>query len=355
MTTHLLLRGESLAALNAQIIAEHGSQARIVKAESIVQGGIGGFLAKRFFEVTVEVPTPVPASAQPLTMPSTPGQEPPSGGRGMVLPNRSGIAALLADADEAEDRLADPMTLSTSSVRFDQLFDELSARVASDEAAHSVPNLTEQPQRGGGAGPSFPAPLTRALAPSPAVAQSQSQSQSPSPFPPVTRLPAPLPEPTQSRTPLLPSRLAGDLVLLVGLRTDALRVAHSLSGRFGPASVCVGGTITLKSALRVSGRREAAQARADGVHNGCSVFVAYGIEPGTDVNTALRDIGADQVWVVVDAGRKHEDTRLWVQNLASTVNVHAVAAFGLATTLTPESVQDLGVPVGWADGLLLGS
>ena len=128
-------------------------------------------------------------------------------------------------------------------------------------------------------------------------------------------------------------------MLLVGLRTDALRVAHSLSGRFGPAAVCVGGTITLKSALTVSDRRSAAHARADGVQNGCSVFVAYGVEPGTDVAAAVRDIGADQVWVVVDAGRKHEDTRLWVQNLASMVHVHAVAAFGLATTLTPESVR----------------
>jgi hypothetical protein len=328
VTTLLLLRGESLAALKTQIVAEHGATARIVKAESVVQGGIGGFLAKRYFEVTVEVPTPHPSRGLSTPAPSDPAHVVPANGRGMVLPHRSGIAALLADADEAEDRLADPVSLSTSSARFDQLFDELSARVSPDPQFE----VSEAPSRGADVAPSAP--------------------HQPFPFPTTTALPTPAP--SQARVPPLPSQSAGDLVLLVGLRTDALRVAHSLSGRFGPAAVCVGGTITLKSALTVSDRRSAAHARADGVQNGCGVFVAYGIEPDGDVTATLRDIGADQVWVVVDAGRKHEDTRVWVQKLASTVNVQAVAAFGLATTLTPESVQELGIPVGWADGLLLG-
>lgn len=337
MTTHLLLKGESLDALRAQVVAEHGPSARIIKAESVVQGGIGGFLAKRYFEVTVEVPTPqvirVPGeSAQPA-----PGAATPNTVHGMVLPSRSGIAALLADADAAEDRLAEPMTLSTSSARFDQLFDELSARVAPGDE----PDLRGQQ-------------LSLTALPSPALHPETSSSLASIQFPPPALQFTPIPAPDQAQTPPLPSRAAGDLVLLVGLRTDALRVAHSLSGRFGLSAVCVGGTITLKSALTVSDLRSAAHARADGVQNGCSVFVAYGVEPGTDVAAAVRSIGADQIWVVVDAGRKHEDTRLWVQNLASMVHIHAVAAFGLATTLTPESVKDLGVPVGWADGLLLG-
>lgn len=355
MTTLLLLKGESLEALKAQILAEYGTFARIVKAESVVQGGIGGFLAKRYFEVTVEVPTP--ERARDPHAGEQGGGPAPAGG--MVLPNRSGIAALLADADEAEDRLADPLTFSTSSARFDQLFDELSARVSSVEAAvpavEVLPAIEALPATRQLSSSGFAGEGRLGLPSSVASVDARERALrlASSPFPLSTS--APDPAPAHPATPPLPAQAAGDLVLLVGLRTDALRVAHSLSGRFGPAAVCVGGTITLKSALTVSDRRTAAHARADGVNNGCSVFVAYGVEPGSDVTASIRDIGADQVWVVVDAGRKHEDTRVWVHSVADRVEVHAVAAFGLATTLTPESVQDLGIPVGWADGLLLGA
>ena len=61
-------------------------------------------------------------------------------------------------------------------------------------------------------------------------------------------------------------------------------------------------------------------------------------------------LSADQVWVVVDAGRKHEDTARWVGVLSAQLNVTAVAVVGAAETGSPESVNGLGLPVGWIDG-----
>jgi hypothetical protein len=52
---------------------------------------------------------------------------------------------------------------------------------------------------------------------------------------------------------------------------------------------------------------------------------------------------------VVDAGRKQEDTARWVKVLASQLNVTAVAVVGADETATPDTVRDLGLPVGWVD------
>ncbi|ANP72491.1 hypothetical protein PA27867_1534 [Cryobacterium arcticum] len=75
--------------------AEHGRDARIVRAEQITVGGIRGYFAKRHVEVTVEVPVEVFVEVQPA------GRR-----RGRdELTTRLGIAALLDDADAAESEL----------------------------------------------------------------------------------------------------------------------------------------------------------------------------------------------------------------------------------------------------------
>ncbi|NYJ18778.1 hypothetical protein [Glaciibacter psychrotolerans] len=299
--------------------AEHGASARIVAAERITQGGIGGFLAKHFVEVTVEVE----AVATPTV--------------GMALPNRAGIAALLIEADDAEDLLhgtgVPKPVLSTSSADFDALYDGLNDLVG--------PAPVEP-------APLDPAPLAATVAeqlggPAGTVASS---ATFPVGFPAMPRLPVPAPIPAVKNG-------IGDLVLIIGLRTDSLRVAHSLAGRAGPAAVCVGGSIVLDNVLAVTDRRTALRARAEAVRSERSGFVAYGIEPGADWGADIAALEADQVWVVVDAGRKHEDTQAWVSIVAASGGIDAVAVLGLAMTTTPETVSQLGAPVAWADGRLL--
>lgn len=108
------LRGRNLDDLKTQIIAEHGPQARIVGAEKVTQGGIGGFLARKYFEVTVEVPRRAAARH---------AQVDPA--------DRVGIASLLEDADAADSGTHDAfhqLELSTNAVGFDAVVADLSAR-----------------------------------------------------------------------------------------------------------------------------------------------------------------------------------------------------------------------------------
>jgi hypothetical protein len=65
--------------------------------------------------------------------------------------------------------------------------------------------------------------------------------------------------------------------------------------------------------------------------------------------TALQTLNSDQLWVVVDASRKAEDTAAWVGALRASLPVQAVAVVHGAHTATPDSVHALGLPIGWSD------
>ena len=54
-STHLQLEGPDLPSLLEQIRAEYGPGARIVHAERIRRGGVGGFFARERYHVEVEV------------------------------------------------------------------------------------------------------------------------------------------------------------------------------------------------------------------------------------------------------------------------------------------------------------
>jgi len=121
----------------------------------------------------------------------------------------------------------------------------------------------------------------------------------------------------------------------VGRPGDAFRVAAQMASAFGLRSV------------DVSDRRSAILARATGVHEGSSVVTALAWDD--DAPEALRSIGADQLWVAVDVGRKHDDTARWVEAVRAVQPVAAVAVVGAQDTATPGTVHLLGVPVGWRE------
>ncbi|MDQ1589180.1 MAG: hypothetical protein QOJ77_2345 [Microbacteriaceae bacterium] len=298
-STQLRLSGSSLDELAAQVLAEHGPRARIVSAERITIGGIGGFFARRHYEVTVELAEPVRRGAHSR----------------VDGPSRAGIAALLDEADELEARIGGvdaPRQVSTGSELFAELMDELTFTVAADLIAEFPPAAAvEQP---------VPSPLTR----------------------------------------------PGDLVAVVGLGEDALPVARQMAVVAGGDEVSSGvwtaGGLAVDGLRRVEDRRTALEARADAVSRGCSVFLAVGVGLGGGVGLGagsgvgsvgsgdariLGGIRPDQVWVVVDAGRKAEDTARWVRAVASVVPVDAVAVIRQDSTSTPETVDALGLPIGW--------
>jgi hypothetical protein len=207
------------------------------------------------------------------------------------LPARAGIAALLDDADSADlGPVAEPVkpSLSTESVDFAAIMADLTANTTRPVAA------------------------------------------------PVT-----------SAGPTVLSG-AGDLVVVIGLAHDSLRVARTMAAT--EPSLRIAGDIYEPSVSRVDDRRSLLGARASGVEGGHSVIVAFGLgSAGLDFGKteALRQLHADQVWVVVDASRKQADTERWVGGVKDAVTVDGVVAFGRDLTATPESVSALGLPIRW--------
>jgi len=318
----LQLDGTSLEELKAKVLAEHGTRARVVSVETITTGGIGGFFGHRHYEMTVEVQdepeTPLhygqvhepredparPATASGATPRSaTPRSTPPPAGTARATPTRpvkTGLDALLDDAD-GEDTVSyqqpnDGFPVSTSSREFANILDEL-------ESVTAEPALNEPPK--------------------------------------------PLPVPG-----LLSSQ--GDMVIVIGLGQDALAVARKMAQAVGRAEITTSGTLDATGLARVGDRRDALLARARGVERRETLFVAVGITSGgahaSSQATAIAQLRGDQIWAVVDASRKQEDTARWVRKVSSVVQLDAVVGIQHDATMTPETVNTLGLPVTWEYG-----
>lgn len=271
------LEGTSLEEVTARAQAQYGPRAKIIAAEAVTTGGISGFFAQRHYEVTVEVPDDTAQDAHAFD-----------------LPARAGIAALLEDADNADQGVvsapAKP-SLSTESVDFAAIMADLTVN---------------------------------------------------------TRRPAPA-QPVASTGPATLTG-AGDLVVVVGLAGDSLRIARTMLVTAGESALRVAGDLYEPSLGRVDDRRSLLGARASGVEGGHSVMVAFGLGAANfdfAKTDALRRLHPDQVFVVVDASRKQADTERWVTAVTSAVTVDGVVAFGRELTATPESVTGFGLPVRW--------
>jgi hypothetical protein len=366
-----------MAALQEQVAAEHGPNARIIAAEKVTVGGIRGFFARQHFEVTVEIRATDAVAGDTRRGRRAHAQ--------LDAQARLGIAALLEDAEEAEARVNgqvagrdDPAAAGVSTVSgdFAALMDDLTFNTTRALPHGDVPSVEQSP-----------------LAAPSSLSSPASSAALPLPRPPVPR----------------PLGGAGDLIVIIGLHDDALTVAESMAAA-GIGSSGIPGDVALAGAL-ASGydpawdRRRAIGARARGVERGQSLFVAFGIGSGAGSGSsgrraitgagsraraeaggraapgptgasagptgasagsgagdaarmrglaaqasAVQAIGADQVWVAVDAGRKPDDTARWVQALAETLQIDAVAVVGSGATSSPETVQTLRLPVGWVDG-----
>lgn len=277
--------------LRERVRNRYGAEARIVRAEAVTVGGIKGYLAKRHFEVTVRVPLPEQGPAERKPAP---------------VRSRAGIAALLAEAEQAEQAgkvPAAPPAVSTASGQFQELVEGLA------RSTGSVPDTG----------------LSRGRRVSRAVR---------------------------------PGRHPGDLTVVVGLHHDALAVCLGMArdggtDGGGPRGVYVGGFCPVEGYLALGNRAGAVAARAAGVEGRYPVFVAWGIEsaPGGDSRFAtLASLAADQVWVAVDARIKSADTEAWVAGVKGAADVTGMAVLQSAGTATPGTVNRLGLPVGWLDG-----
>ncbi|MDQ1606433.1 MAG: hypothetical protein QOJ18_800 [Microbacteriaceae bacterium] len=280
----LQLDGTSLEELKARVLAEHGSRARVISVETVTRGGIGGFFGSRHYEVTVELPD-LPSPTQLRDA------------HHLDVPTRIGIASLLEDADVQEaivyNQVSSGFPVSTSSREFANIMDQLESAT-------------------------IPTPVG---------------ARPPLPSPPLLSAP-------------------GDLVAIVGIGDGPLTVATTMASIAGMAEVTVAGSLGTPGLSRVDSRRAAMVTRAHGVERGEPVFLAFGLTGvGEDAATEAYELAAlhpDQVWAVVDATRKPEDTAHWVEELAAVVALDAVAGTNHDNTLSPETINELGLPATWA-------
>ncbi|GAA2131350.1 hypothetical protein GCM10009825_12840 [Arthrobacter humicola] len=293
-------------------------------------------------------------SASPAGEPGGPPEARPAVGPAHHL-HGSAIAALLEEADAAELSLHRPAAagVSTESRDFAEILEQLGAglRAPAEPVAGPAGRAAGTP-----AGPlSAPGtPATQAPAVHGSIVHPPAVPASEAGIPAVkvaAARDAGRPETPLAAVPV-PLSGVGDLVALVGLGDDAMDAALAMSMAAGGADVRTAGDLSAYGHLHVDGRQGATAARAHAVVTERTVLVAFGI--GRARNTLARvqsvaALSADQIWVVVDAGRKHEDTARWVGVLAAQLNLTAVAVVGASETGTPESVNALGLPVGWID------
>ncbi|HSO15037.1 MAG TPA: hypothetical protein VLS95_03675 [Arthrobacter sp.] len=318
MQNRFRLKGASLEEIRRKAEQQHGPAARIVSAERVISPGIAGLFAGDRYEAIVEVVTghevvtgevvPDPDILSEADAPAAAAA--PSAGAGKPAApahdlKGAAIAALLEEADAAELSLHRPGNpgLSTESPDFAELLEQLGTGLRGPAGIRAEP------------------------------------------------APAPAPAPARESVPV-PLSGTGDLVVLVGLGDDALDTALAMSTAAGGADVRTAGKLSAYGHLHVEGRQGATAARAHAVLTDQTVLVAFGLGKARDALARLQSVAAlsaDQLWVVVDAGRKREDTERWVGVLAAQLDITAVAVVGAAETATPETVNTLGLPVGWID------
>jgi hypothetical protein len=355
MPNRFRLKGASLEEIRRKAELQHGPAARIVSAERVISPGIAGLFAGDRYEAIVEVVTghevvsgEVVPEADILVRAEAAAAGPDSAGPAPAVPpapapvraasapahhlDGSAIAALLEEADAAEVNLhrPAPTPLSTESPDFAELLAQLGAGLlapaGSASGASAAPRAVPDAPNGG-----TPAPAAE-------------------PAPPATK-----PDPARPReTVPAPLNGIGDLIVLVGLGDDALDTALAMSTAAGGADVRTAGKLSAYGHLHVDGRQGATAARAHAVLTEQTVVVAFGLGKARDAIARCQSVSAlsaDQLWVVVDAGRKPEDTARWVGVLASQLTISGVAVVRAAETATPETVNALGLPVGWIDAV----
>ena len=364
------LEGPSLEELKTRAAALYGPRALIVSAEIVTVGGIRGVLARKHYEIVVEVPEhdgePAPA-ARPR-------------GRRSTEPNPSGLDALLQQAELDEVRLAGGSGAVPLAPRRSGAADPAPAGVSTDSGlfAALMDNLTfaTEPAEPAGEGSSHPGAAPRTVDPAVSVPASVPITQEPAAGPPsvIPHLapdpadPAELPDlaglvlETAEASPPVPAvlRAPGDLVVVVGAPAPAWEVVLSMAAAFAgglPAAAAIAGPPGWLNtdARRIQDRLDANTARAAGVDGGHAVFLALSSDDAVTDGRFLLAVRPDQVWVAVDAGRKEADTAAWVGGLTRSMERAGLEPAGLAvvgssTTATPDTVLALGLPVGWQDG-----
>ncbi|MDO8122179.1 hypothetical protein Q6346_12755 [Isoptericola sp. b490] len=404
MSTRLLLDGQDLRSLMLRVRDEMGPDAQIVRAERVRTGGIAGFFAREHYELTVEVPDKPRRGTRARPAPEQAHR--PTG----TTAEPVGLDALLAAADAVE---ADPR-VSTAGSAFAEVLASVQRITAEPQAdapaASDAPAAPATPDAGTGSGSAERVDPGPAWAPAPAPpriarpggsAAASAPSSPPEPGPGETAGAGPsdaaetwdagptVPDevrPGASVAALLelgiPTRLLaafdpnadvplsglvrtfdrprgthlvpGTMVVVAGPAELAVRTATQMAQRAGlaPHDVVLAGEV---DALPGHGRRVQTTAAAgrlrERVPQDAPLVVALGVA-GTAAGALLLDsLAPDEAWAAVDARLRGVQIRRWLRAVGARRPFDAVAAAHTFDAQAPGTVLNLGVPVGWLDGL----
>lgn len=400
MSKRLLLEGTDLDALMIRVRAELGPRARVVKAERVRSGGVGGFFAKERFELTVDVPDDGAGGVRMAAAPATRGLGEPVGSDA-AFTTPVGIDALLAAADAADRHAAAPATglnpagpasneVSTEQNTFVTVLDsvrQLAAQTPPGSAGSAVVAGTAGSagersggygQPGRGRGQSRPTGdalqgevIARAVTPAEfvVVRRTGATLRELSSLGLPRRILAKLPQ-TQERytlsqvlsfVPRAPEvvRDPAAVIVVAGQGEAVIDAAAAIARRVGvpDSGVALAGRLAPHTGYGpwvltgVSARR----LRAATVESESPLVVALGV--GTDASdwaiasALVASFDPDQVWAVVEADRNVLDIRRWMAATSENRRYDAITATTVASTTAPAAILDFDTPVGIIDGL----
>ena len=407
MSKRLLLEGSDLETLLLRVRAEMGPQAKVIKAERVRTGGVGGFFAKERFELTVEMPdaavgvgildTEPLGRTAPLMTPASRGPAAPAppaapaAAAGSAVPSGpSGIEALLDAADAGDGPVVDdPVPVSTERDSFASILD--SVRQLAYETSSGVPLGERETARTAPVSPAPPvapaprAPEVEVVPPPVVVPEVLGKTVRPAVFVAVRTTGASFGElvdlgvprrileqlpPGQGRytlsevlshVPRAP-RLVRDpasVVIVAGVGEPVIATASAIARRLAlpDSEIALAGRFTPRTGYGpwVLTGMSARRLRAATVETENTLVVALGVGvDASDWSVAAGLVEAfdpDQVWAVVEADRSVRDARRWMGALGERRALDAVAACNVTSTTAPAAVLELGVPVGMIDAV----
>jgi hypothetical protein len=294
--------GASIEAVLEEARAKAGPDVRIIEANKVRRGGIGGFFAKERFEVAIEL-----TAADPVL--------------------------------DLADRVDDTTSLSTEQDAFAELLGRMARDTGDDDPPSSfVPAVPERRPPGDPALVRLGLPAAIVPATGDPVASLMEALRSLPVAAPVPAAPGAVVVVVGERDHAL--ALARDLASELGIAEDEVALAAEGDGGEGVAPGCLLPTVPAVVDERCSARWR----RRPSI-----VALAAPVRPRstTFCRRALEALEPTTTWAAVSASAKPEDVMAWSESLGG---VDALAIDGVDDTSSPASVLGTGIPVARLDG-----
>jgi hypothetical protein len=399
----VLLEGPAIEPLLTQVREEYGSAVRIISADKVRSGGIGGFFAKQHYELSVEVPDVAKEESTPQTLDQmleraeagdrvgagrSAGIEDTDAAAEQFQPDTgAAFAELLAGLDTADhiaasapERPAPPVQATPDKPEHPTVRPFRPAAATgtpvNGTSTRPLPPVPSLADLMGGLGLAVP-DTPPATPPARSAAAAYGLNPVPVQEDPVIRnlISVGMPEPMAAQitggdtyagvlnvlaarpaAPDVPDR-PGEILLLAGDLGHAVRIGKQLLEQIGAdqSHLLLAGTSAAGTGLhssRVMHDPKAAAARAEKLHSANSAWVVVLDAPigATDplwVNDMSEALGATALWAVVDATRKTADTARHLRTLGE---VEALVVHSVELTADPATVLGLDRPIFSLDG-----